>query len=414
MRCSVGTLCVPLVFTLCAGHALAQSAPLTFDQVVERFHTNNPQLLAGQLNIAEAGANEITAGLKPNPVFSLTNDQYDFSTHPWANSQFTPTVSQLWERRQKRPLRIESAQLATAAAKTDQADLERNLIFNLRDAFNRVLLGNALLDLARENLRDYDKVISVNRDRLKNGDTSRMDFQRIELQRVQFVTDIENAQVNLRTAKIQLLALMNDRTPVDAFDVTGPFDFKEEIVLLDDLRKEALTSRPDLQSAKTNVVKAGIDNKLAWANGSADPILGFEYQKTPQVGPTTGFSVTLPIRIFDRNQGEKQRTALEIRRTQHLVTSAEAGIIRDVDSAYESLRSVVALLKEYRDKYLKESGDVRDLVSFSYSQGGASLLEFLDAQKSYRDTQVAFRNLIGTYESAVNQVNFAVGKEVLR
>ena len=234
------------------------------------------------------------------------------------------------------------------------------------------------------------------------------------MQRVQFESDLATAQVNLRTAKIDLLALVNDRQqPVDTFDVTGEFGFTEAILIPQELHQSALDARPDLRSSATAIQKALVDNKLAWANGSADPIFGLEYQRT-QPDNTAGISFQLPLRIFDRNQGEKQRTALEIRRTERLRENLVTTAFRDVDAAYTSVDSTRAILRSYRDRYIPQADRVRETVSFAYKNGGASLLDFLDAQKSYRDTQLAYRNLIGSYLSAVNQLNLAVGQEVMQ
>ncbi len=407
------TLTVLLLMSSCFG----QDA-LTWNQVKERFLKANPSLQAGNLNIQESKANEITAGLRPNPVLTFTSDQFQFSGgggpfRPLSNAQLIPTVTQLWERRGKRGLRVQSAQLATAGAQKDRLDLERTLLFNLRDAYNRTLQAVSLLDLAKDNLVYYDKVIQVNQDRFRAGDISKLDLQRVELQKAQFESDLANAQVNLRTAKIQLLSLLNDQTPVDQFAVAGDFDYKDTIVLVPELRKLAVDNRPDLQSIETAVEKAKVDNRLAYANGSWDPTIGGEYLYNSQVNNTIGLNLSIPIRIFDRNQGEKERTALEIRRQAKLRESLVSSIYRDVESAYAQVDAVRTLLHPYRDKYLEEARQIRDLVSFSYSNGGASLVEFLDAQKSYRDTQLAYRNLIGSYLSAVAQLNLAVGQEVL-
>jgi cobalt-zinc-cadmium efflux system outer membrane protein len=394
---------------------LAQK-PLTWEEVHERFRNNNPNLLAGRTFVEESRAVETTAGLRPNPVLSVIEDQFHvFHPNPLApfqNTQLTHDVTQLIERRNKRQLRVESASLATSAATTDLADIERQLTFNLRDAFARTLQAKSVLELAQENLKYYDHVIEVNRERFKAGDVSRADLVRVELQRVQFESDLVNAEVNLRTAKIGLLALMNDRQPVDGFDVTGQFGFRESVPPLEDARRAALDARPDLKSAATAIERAKNDNRLAWANGSTDPTVGVEYQRT---GPdnTVGLLVSIPLRIFDRNQGEKARTELEIQRTGRIRESIVTGIYRDVDSAYATVGSVAALLKPYRDRYLPQAVEVRETVSFAYQNGGASLLEFLDAQKSYRDVQLNYRNLIGSYLAAVNQLNLAVGREVI-
>ena len=400
-----------------AGLCMAQPGPLNWDQVRERFRLNNPNLLAGETGIQESRAIEVTAGLRPNPQVSFVADEFRIlhpnPLQPFQNSQITPAISQLFERRNKRQLRVESARFSTQIATTDQADLERNLTFTLRDAFNRILQAKALLALANDNLSYYDQVLKVNQERFKAGDIAKVDLQRLELQRVQFESDIENAKVNLRTARIQLLALLNDRSPVDTFDTIGDFEFNETILLPQELHQTAMDSRPDLQSSTTAISKARSDNKLAWANGSTDPTFGLEYQRT-QPDNTLGLSMDIPLRIFDRNQGEKARTALEIRRAGQLREALVAAILRDVDAAYAQVDGVRTLLRHYKNKYLAESADVRDTVKFAYGRGGASLLEFLDAQKSYRDTQLGYINLIGSYLSAVNQLNLAVGREVMQ
>jgi cobalt-zinc-cadmium efflux system outer membrane protein len=418
MRCiGMRLMFINVAITGVCSNGFAQQV-LTWNQVQQRFLTANPTLQAGQLTIEEAKANEVTAGLRPNPQLSISTDQYQFYSsggtpfRPLTNSQIIPIISQLWERKHKRELRVDSARFSTAGSRADTADLERNLLFNLHDAFNRVLQGKSLLELARDNLQYYDRVISVNQERFKAGDISKVDYERVELQRVQFESDLASADVNLRTAKIQLLSLLNDRTPVESFDVSGNFDYSERLLLLPELRQMALDTRPDLTSAKTAVEKARVENRLAFANGSADPTIGAEYLWNSQVHNTLGMSVNIPLRIFDKNQGEKARTAVEIRRSEHLQEGVLNSVYRDVDSSYAQLESVRSLLRPYRQKYLDESKEIRDLISFSFSQGGASLLEFLDAQKSYRDTQLSYRNLVGSYLSALAQLSLAVGQEV--
>jgi cobalt-zinc-cadmium efflux system outer membrane protein len=181
---------------------------------------------------------------------------------------------------------------------------------------------------------------------------------------------------------------------------------------LEQARQAALASRPDLKSAETAISKARTDSRLAWANGSTDPDLYFEYQRT-QSDNTLGFGVTIPLRVFNRNQGEKAKTEIEIRRAQRSREALAFGILRDVDSAYATVLSVRDLIGPYRDRYLKQARDVREIVSYSYSRGGASLLDFLDAQKSYRDTELAYQNLVASYLAALNQLSQAAGKEVL-
>jgi cobalt-zinc-cadmium efflux system outer membrane protein len=411
-------LCCALI--LCSAYALAQAqASLTWDQVRQQFEQRNPTLLAGQFNISESKAEEITAYLRPNPNFTLTADQIDpfpgGPPHgPFAYLLPVASISYLHERQHKRELRLESAQKATAIATSEQADLERTLIFNLRGAFVQTLQAKSVLQLAKDNLAYYDHVLEVSRERFKAGDIAQIDLDRLELQRVQYESDLQMAEVNLRTTKIQLLTLLNDRTPVEHFDVTGPFDFSDRILPLDEFRKIALDTRPDLKAAVQAVDKARTDHKLAVANGSTDPTFGFDVGRNPPIDQYIGFNVSIPLRIFDRNQGEKLRTQLDVDRNQRLLDAAQAQVFSDVDSAYAMLNSNVILLQPYKAKYLQQAVRVRDTVFFAYQRGGASLLDYLNAQSDYRTVELAYVNLVGSYLTAGAQLNLAVGREVIQ
>ncbi len=392
---------------------------LTWENVKDRFQRNNPTLLAGKLNVDESKAEEITAHLRPNPNLVFNVDQINpFNGGP-PHSTFgslltTASASYLHERQHKRELRLESAQKGTAIAAFSQADLERNLLFSLRGAFVQTLQAKAVLNVAKENLAYYDHVLEISRDRFKAGDIAQIDLDRLELQRVQYESDLETAEVNLRTAKIQLLMLLNDRTPVEQFDVNGPFDFSDQLALLEDFRKIALDTRPDLRAAAEAVDKAKTDHKLAVANGSTDPTFGFDAGRNPPIDQYIGFNVSIPLRIFDRNQGEKLRTQLDIDRNQRLLDAAQAQVFSDVDSAYAMLNSNVNLLQPYKAKYLQQAVRVRETVTFAYQHGGASLLDFLSAENDYRSVQLNYVNLVGSYLTAAAQLNLAVGREAIQ
>jgi cobalt-zinc-cadmium efflux system outer membrane protein len=281
-------------------------------------------------------------------------------------------------------------------------------------AFVQTLQEKAIFDLAKENLTYYDHLLDVNRDRYQAGAIAQVDLDRLELQRVQYESDLQTAEVNLRTAKIQLLALLNDRAPVEQFDVTGPFDFSMRIMPLDAVRQAALDTRPDLRAALQSVEKAKTDHRLAIANGSTDPIFGLDVGRNPPIDQYIGFSVSIPLRIFDRNQGEKLRTQLDIDRNDRLMEATRAQVFGDVDSAYAAVTSEAILLQPYKDRYLSQATRVRDTIAFSYQNGGASLLDFLNAQADYRSVQVNYLNLVGSYLDAANQLNLAVGREVIQ
>jgi cobalt-zinc-cadmium efflux system outer membrane protein len=405
------------IITVMAASGFAQTA-LTWPEVRAKFEAANPTLRAGAIGIEESRAQEITAFLRPNPNLALTADQiapFPGGPEHGAFAYFLPLVSgnYLLERQHKRELRLESAQKATAITVSNQADLERMLLFELRMAFVQTLQEKAVLNLARENLAYYDKVLEVNRERFKAGGIARVDLDRLELQRVQYESDLQTAEVNLRTAKIQLLALLNERTPVEQFDVNGPFDFADQLPPLPDVRQMALDTRPDLRAAVQAVDKSKTDHQLAVANGSTDPIFGADFGRNPPIDAYFGVNVTFPLRIFDRNQGEKKRTELDIGRSQQLLEATRTQVFSDVDSAYATLNSTVVLLRPYKEHYLQQASSVRDTIAFSYQHGAASLLDFLNAQADYRSVQVTYLNLIADYLGAANQLALAVGREVV-
>jgi cobalt-zinc-cadmium efflux system outer membrane protein len=405
-----------------SGGVFGQTA-FTWQQIKDRFAAANPTLKAGQLNIDESRAAEITAYLRPNPDLTLSTDGTQLSRYqgvwrPFAGTQFGPGISYLHERQHKRELRRDQAKETTTIAESTYLDQERGLVFNLRNAFVQTLQAKAVLQNARENLDYWDRELVVNRKRFNAGDLAQVDLNRLELQRVQFESDYETAVVNLRTSKIQLLMLLNERTRIDQFDVTGEYDFTEQLQPLEEFRNVALQSRPDLKAAMQSVDLAKIAHRLAIANGSADPTFSTWVTHNPSFNNpfdnnTIGASISIPLRIFDRNQGEKVRTQIDIGRNERLRDATQAQVFSDVDSAYWTLIEALNLLKPYKVKYLPLAEDNRNRISFSYQNGGASLLDFLDAEKAYRDTRLAYLNLIGSYLTAAAQMNMAAGREVL-
>jgi len=392
---------------------------LNWEQVRLRFEQNNPTLLADSLNIDESKAQEITAYLRPNPTLGLLSDQitpFNLGPSHGALSYLLPsaTVDYLHERDHKRELRLESAKKGTSISTFNHADTERSLLFSLRSAFVSTLQAKAVLQLANDDLAYYDHLLKVSKDRFDAGDIAQIDLDRLELQRVQYESDVQTADVNLRTAKIQLLTLLNDRTPIEQFDVNGPYEFVDQLAALEEFRNIALDTRPDLKAEVESVDKARTDHKLAIANGSTDPTFSFDVGRNPPIDLYFGVGVSIPLRIFDRNQGEKLRTKLDIERNERLLDAAHAQVFSDVDSAYATLNSNLTLLRPYKSKYLEQAVRVRDTISFSYQHGGASLLDFLSAQSEYRAVELAYVNLVGSYLTAAAQLNMAVGREVIQ
>ena len=417
MRQRVKRACLVAAISVIAAINVSAQNPLTWADVRARFESSNPTLRAAQLAVDEARAEEITAFLRPNPTLTASVDQIDpFTTGPLRPlSMALPfgSLGYLHERQHKRELRLESAKEGTGITGYQTSDAARTLLFNLRMAFVQTLQEKAVLQLARENLGYYDHLLDVNRERFKAGAIAQVDLDRLELQRVQFESDLQTAEVNLRTAKIQLLTLLNDRTPVEQFDVTGPFDFSAQIPALDDVRAAATDTRPDLKAAVESVVKAKTDHRLAVANGSTDPTFNLDFARNPPIPVYFGVGVNIPLRIFDRNQGEKLRTQLDIDRNARLADATRAQVFSDVDSAWATVNSTIILLQPYKDRYLSQASRVRDTISFSYQHGAASLLDFLGAQADYRSVQLNYLNLVASYLQAANQLNLSVGREVI-
>ena len=419
VRFSFYSLCLIVACIQVAG---AQTS-LTWEQVKAKFEAANPALRADADNVDEMRAEEITAYLRPNPQFTLSVDGNQVAPHngvwtPFKGTTEQPNFSYLHEREHKRELRLESAQEGTRITQSQHEDLERSMVFALRTAFVGTLEAKFVLDLARADLDYYDHIIEISRARFNAGNLAQIDLDRIELLRVQYESEIETAIVNLRTAKIQLLQLLNDHTPVDQFDVTGPFDYSDALQPLETYRDAALAARPDLQAALQTIQQSETNYKLAVANGSTDPTFAGWFTNNSSTnnpnGPDTiGASVSIPLRIFDKNQGEKKRTQIDVDRSRQAEEAARAQVFSDVDTAYELVRSNIELLKPYKAKYNDQALRVRDTVTFAYEHGGASLMDFLNAQSDYRQVQLAYAQLLGAYLTASGQLNLAVGRDVI-
>jgi outer membrane protein, heavy metal efflux system len=419
MRQSIARIILGVCLLAVPSRPACAQAPLTWDEVRSKFASANPTLRAGQIGIDESKAQEITAFLRPNPTVGIALDQIDPfpggpSHGPFAFLLSTASLNYLHERQHKRELRFESAKEATGIAISGQSDLERNLLFALRGAFVGTLQAKAVLKIAQDNLAYWDKVLQISRDRLQAGDLAQIDLDRLELQRVQFESDVQTADVNLRTSKIALLTLLNDRTPIDQFDVIGLYEYNDQLAPLEQFRQTAQDNRPDLKAAIQSVEKARTDHKLAVSNGSTDPTFAADVGRNPPIDAYFGVGVSIPLRIFDRNQGEKLRTQLDIDRNQKLADATQAQVFSDVDSAYAAVHSTLIVLRPYKAKYLQQAVSVRETVRFSWEHGGASLLDFLSAEQDYRGVQLNYTNLIGTYLTAAAQLNMAVGREVVQ
>lgn len=407
-----------LITAACLGTAaFAQQQRFTWEQIRDKFLSANPTLQAQAQSIESSRAGEITAGLRPNPQFQ--ND----------TTSATIGIYQEFEIAGKRPARVESARLATSISRTDFANARRTLVFNLRQAFVAALLAKSDLDLARDNLSNYQKVIDLNRLMLEQGAISRGDFLKIELQMLQFQTDLDDATLALKTAKATLRALVGPSNLPQDFDVQGDLRVVPLERSLAELQQLALAHRPDLKSAQTGRDKALADLRLAKANRWPNPTIGTSFLHTGnEIGGPSWFQPFYPkgsvsnamglalasisIPLFNRNQGEVARAKSEELRADFLAQAARNQVLQDVETAYASFESSRERVRLYEQTYLSRAKESLDIEEFSFRNGAASILDLLDAERTYRATQLGYRQQLATYLTNLAQLETAVGAPV--
>lgn len=389
--------------------------PLTLRETLELLRTRSPLLAAARAHTDATAANEITAGLRPNPVFTSANEDFNVfnpSRFNIATSQeFTQNVLQIIERGHKRQARVESARLSTRVAQDLYRDAERQLELAVKSGFVALLLAKANLQLARDNLADYQETVRLNEIRLKAGEISQTDWDRIRVDQARFESDLLSAQLAVEQTRVQLEGLLGLEDFPAKFDVQGELVAPEMAVNLADLTQKALVARPDYLAARDGALKAEADIRLADANGATDVALGGEYKRNG-IDNTLGFTMQLPLRIFDRNQGEKLRTRREFDASRSTETATRIAVQADVAQALGAYRASLARAQLYSQEYLNRARQVRDRVAFSYRHGGSSLLDYLDAVRSYRDVELAWRSSYAQVMTSIHQLSFVTGTEL--
>jgi outer membrane protein, heavy metal efflux system len=399
-----------IILSLCvvpAADLAAQTVPpsVTLDEVVALAVRENRTLRAKQFEHRATRANEITAGLRPNPVATYSN-QYLGAQN--VDVEHAIALGQPIELGAKRQRRLDSARAATRVSELELADARRQLVALVKRTFTDILVGQAALDLAREGLRALDEVERIQRFRAERGDISELELTRLEVQRFAFERDTADARQAIRAAKVTLRALAGLDVLPPEFDVTGELAFQDRPLDRDALYRLTLLNRPDVRAAEAAREKARADVDLARANAWWDVTPQIEYRR---VGgdSTVGLGVSLPLRIFDRNQGEIARTRAEVDRAEALRQASAVQALADVDTALAAVTTSRDKVRLLRDTYLPKAQRARDTVEFAYRRGGVSLLDFLDAQRTYRETALEHVRSVGAHWSAVYQLEAAVG-----
>jgi outer membrane protein, heavy metal efflux system len=404
-----------LFASLLASSALfAQSAaPLTLEQAIALARGRNPTLLSGQQHVTATRASEITAGLRQNPTFAISGADVTLSaSNPASPYQYSANVSRLFERGEKRRWRLDVARATTEVTRSQYNDSERQTILQVKTAFTNMLTAKAALKIATDNLDGYRKTVELSRTRLNAGDISATDFDRIDLQLAEFESDSDTAKLNLVQASDQLQLLLGIEKPAAGFDITGLLDPPDLSQTLEQIEQSALTARPDYQAAVQSVRVADAGVKLADADGTTDPTVGAEYDRSATYN-TAGFQISIPLRIFDRNQGEKERTRYEDQASRFAETAARNQVINDVDQAWAGYQIAIEMAKRYNGHYVAEAQRVRDNLEYSYRHGGTTLLDYLDALRDYRQINSDALNADQQVWLSIHELSFAAATEIL-
>lgn len=399
--------------------ATQSSAPparvITLDEAIDLALANSPSLQGTRTQIQQSLAQEVTADLRPNPTLGG-----DSQFIPFFNpSQFSQDVEQFdigvgytFERGGKRRKRLLAARYNTSVTRSQVADAERTLTFNVAQQFINALLANSNLLLAEEDLKSFQRTVDISEERYKAGDISEGDNLKIKLQLLQFQTDVSSARV----AKVQALGSLRQLIGYAAlprdFDVGGDLTYQPLKTKLEDLEGKAISLRPDLRSAEQGINAARSQLALAKANGVQDINLTTTYSHTPGLSSLSWF-LSIPIPIFDRNQGEIARSEFAVSQSQFNEKAAHDTVMTDVTNAYEATETNQEVVELYLSGYLKQAEDSRDISAYAYKGGAATLLDFLDAERSYRATQLAYRQALAAYMISLEQLREAVGTRSL-
>jgi cobalt-zinc-cadmium efflux system outer membrane protein len=392
---------------------------VTLDQAIEMALQHNHTLLAARTTVPQSEAQEVTANLRPNPTL-FTDWEYLPLVHPSGNipdylhdsTEGDIGLSYLFERGKKRQHRLKAAKDATAVTRSQVRDNERNLAFQVGQLFINVQLAQSTLDLAEQDLESFSKTVDIGEKQFKAGGISENDYLKIKLQLLQFQQDVQQARLAKVEALSDLRQLLGYESVPGDYDVAGAFDYQPLTVALGDLQAKALDNRPDLSAAILGVTAADSQHELAKANGKVDVTASSNYSHVNAISAFT-FSVNVPLAIFNRNQGEIARTQHAMTQAQQLQVAARGQVLTDVRDAYEALQTSDQVAQYYRSGYLDVAQKSRDISEYAYRRGVTSLLDFLDAERTYRATQLAWRQAVAAYLTALEQLRGAVGTRSL-
>jgi outer membrane protein, heavy metal efflux system len=408
------------LFQLLASEAVGQNTTLvSLDQAIDLALAHNHAIKASRTMILQNEAQEITANLRPNPTLGADTQFIPiFSPQDFSGDnlnqvqQFDVGIGYLFERGGKRQRRLQAARDATAVTRAQIADAERTLAFNVGQQFVSVLLAESTLQFALQDLKGFQETVDISEAQFKAGYIAEADYLKIKLQLLQFQTDVSSARLARVQALVALRELLGyDAVPAD-FDVTGDLAYEPLHARVEDLQAQALRERPDFRAAQLGITAAQSQILLAKANSKVDVNGTYDFTHVSGENSASLF-VNFDLPIFNRNQGEIARTKYALTQAQEQQLSASDTVLGDVANAYEAVKSNDEVVQLYTSGYLKQAQDSRDISEYAYKRGAASLLDFLDAERSYRSTQLAYRQALASYMTAREQLKEAVGTRSL-
>jgi len=412
-----------LIVLSCQAVVGQQSPPsvrIDLEQAIQMAVVHNHALKAARTEIQQSQAEEITAAIHPNPVFTYDDLYVPLFTPSQltANTlneitEFDVGVSYTFERGHKRQARIRAARDQTAVTRSQVSDTERGLTFNVAQQFIGILLAKSNLQFATQDLASYQQTVDLSSEQYKAGAISEGDLLKIKLQLLQFQMDVSQARLSLVQAFASLRALLGYDALPEGYDVVGELAYEPLRLNQEDLQLKALQLRPDYVAAQQGVTAAQSQFSLAKANGKRDLTTTFDYTHVSALN-AAGLTLSIEIPIYDRNQGEIARTHYAIAQAQETKTATEQGVMTDVANAYQAFKTGDEVVQLYLSGYLKQAEDSRDISEYAYKRGAASLLDFLDAERSYRATQLAYRQALATYMLAIEQLREVVGTRKLQ
>lgn len=401
-----------------AAQTLAQTPGtvlITLDQAIQMAIQHNHNLLAARTVVQQDTAEETTANLRPNPVILADSDFLpvfqpgNFSADYLDNvAQWDLGISYLFERGKKRQHRLQAAKDQTAVASSQVADNERTLTYSVASQFVNVELAESTLALANQDLASFQNTVGIAEQRYKAGDIGENDYLKIKLQLLQFQTDVSAAELARAQGLSDLRQLLGYESVSSNYDVAGSFTYEPVKGALEDLQAEALKDRPDLAEAQLGVTAAKSQYSLQKADGKRDFTGEINYTHLAYLNDVSIFG-QMQMPLFDRNQGEIARAGFGITQAQEQEKYASGQVMTDVRDAYENLRANDKIVNLYRSGYLNEAQQSLDISRYAYTRGAASLLDFLDSERSYRTTQLGYRQALASYLLALEQLREAVG-----